>query len=340
MDKRYGIKQILVDVLKGAAIGVANIIPGVSGGTMALVLGIYERLISAIKNISLNTFKAIFAVLSFKKEKINAFKEEMKRIDAAFLAVLAFGAIATVVALASLMTYLLENWHEPTYGFFFGLVAVSILVPLDLIKKKTWLCLLIAMISIGIVVGLSFTISGESMIEKAEKKQAIKLAQEQSGESGTENLSALRAIYLFIAGGITISAMILPGISGSFLLLLMGAYFDILKAVTDRNLAVLGIFILGCLFGILLFTRFINFLLERWYDGTMSFLLGLVVGSLWAIWPFKSTAQVGSETIYLSNIIPQSFSNTEVWTVIAAVAGGLIVWLFIWLDKKYNQTSS
>ena len=123
------IVRIVVDLLRGVAIGLANIIPGVSGGTMALILGIYERLITAIGNLGSSTLKAPFRGLS-------ALKEELRRTDALLLFLLAVGALGIIVAVARVMPYLLDNQHDPTYGFFFGLVLVSVIVPYRMIKKK------------------------------------------------------------------------------------------------------------------------------------------------------------------------------------------------------------
>jgi uncharacterized membrane protein len=147
----------------------------------------------------------------------------------------------------------------------------------------------------------------------------------------------LRLFLMFAAGMIAISAMILPGISGSFLLLLMGAYFEILKAITYRDFLVLFVFALGCGIGILVFTRFLNFLLKRWHDLTMSFLLGLVLGSLWAIWPFKASTKVGDETIYLANQMPMAMSSDVVLTTLTFLLGSVIVAIFIWLEQKQKK---
>ena len=128
--------QLIRDLLKGVIIGVANIIPGVSGGTMALVLGIYGRMIGALNSISFSTVKNILGILRFNKTGLDNFKYELKRIDAFFLMRISAGALIAVVVLARLMMYLLVNWHDPTYGFFFGLVIASAIVPFKLIQKK------------------------------------------------------------------------------------------------------------------------------------------------------------------------------------------------------------
>ncbi len=139
---------------------------------------------------------------------------------------------------------------------------------------------------------------------------------------------------MFIIGAIAISAMILPGISGSFLLLLMGGYITILNAVSSRNIPVLIVFTLGCVVGIALFSRLINFLLRKWHDLTMGFLVGLVVGSLWMIWPFKTTALVGEKTIFLSNKIPANFGMNEIYSLLAIITGIIIVTILLIIESK------
>jgi putative membrane protein len=134
--------------------------------------------------------------------------------------------------------------------------------------------------------------------------------------------------------------MILPGISGSFMLLLMGVYFDILTCITERQLVPLGVFAAGCLLGLLLFTRLLNFLLERWHDVTMAFLLGLVVGSLWAIWPFKSYGLAAGQRVDMENILPAGFGLNEIFTVLAALVGMAVVAAFLWVESRQGQAAA
>lgn len=336
-------KRILIDIFYGAIIGVANIIPGVSGGTMALVLGFYERLISAIHNISSETIKIFLGALTFKKENIEKLKNESKRIDLIFLVRITTGALAAVAALAKIMTYLLQNLHDPTYGFFFGLVLVSAIAPYRLIKKKTLSCLLVFIIAVCAILVVSNTASGDTLLKKAQLKHEMKINKEHAEtynikETGGKNkLDIVKLLYIFLMGVVAISAMILPGVSGSFLLLLMGGYFVILKAIVNRDFPVLVSFTVGCLIGIIAFSRFLNFLLKKWHDQTMSFLLGLVIGSLWMIWPFRTSAKVGEEVIYLINRIPTSFGANEVYTILAAIIGVVIVITLLLVEAKKEK---
>lgn len=337
--------QFIKNLFNGAVIGVANIIPGVSGGTLALVLGIYERLISAIQNISPATIKAIAGILRFNKEAYKRLKNELNRIDASFLITIIIGAIVTVVALANLITYLLTTWHDPTYGFFFGLVALSAIAPYRKIKKITISTLLAGIIAAGAVLGISYAVTGDALLRRAQARHEMMTEKNiSSSEKGfqlnnTYYQYITHFIYIFFLGAIAISAMILPGVSGSFLLLLLGGYFEILRAISGRDFIILSIFGLGCVTGILVFSRLLNFLLKRWHDQTMGSLFGLVIGSLWMIWPFKNTANVGNETIYLTNRLPETLGKIEIYSILAALAGTGIVALLLLMESKRKDTA-
>ena len=345
-----------LNLLRGVAIGLANIIPGVSGGTMALILGIYERLIRAIHNIGPQTVRAVFQGKA-------AFTAELKRIDAIFLATLGLGALAAIVSVAKLMVYLLREQHDPTYGFFFGLVLISVVFPYKMIKQKTLGVWVSCLIAIGLVVALANSLSGERMVESAKRKAALKEAaamaiQDQhataaersdtgetaSGGASLVTPSGATLIIFFLAGTVAISAMILPGISGSFILLLMGVYFDILIAINELRQfkegwigygLLLGVFALGCVIGLLAFTRLLNFLLERYHDTTIAFLLGLVIGSLYAIWPFKDYAMVSGKRVDLGVTLPDMIGANEVHTLIAALVGAAIVAAFVVMERRF-----
>lgn len=328
--------MVISNFLKGAVIGVANIIPGVSGGTMALVMGIYERFITALHNINGGTLGAFLGVFQFKKESWHRFKEEMKRIDGLFLALIALGALTAIGSLARIMTMLLTEWHDPTYGFFFGLVVVSAWAPFVLIKKRNspavWIAALLA--AFLVVLSAEAVSSSDALIEKARVKQEM---QVKTGTGVPAGGDAAGLLYFIFLGAVTISTMILPGVSGSFLLLLLGGYFDVLRAVATFQWLPLAAFALGCVAGVLLFSRFLNFVMTRWHDATMGFLLGLVAGSLWMIWPFKHTATVGDEVIYLGNRLPSGLTCNEILTAATVIAGMIIVGILFYIEKKYSH---
>ena len=333
--------QVVKIFIKGMVIGIANIIPGVSGGTLALLLSIYERLITAIHNISLCTLTALLGLLKFNRRAWEVFTAEMRRIDAVFLILVELGAIASIMALANLMTFLLKTFHDPTYGFFLGLVAVSALVPYKLIKKKSIISGLMALLAVGGILLLSQSVNEEARLEKAqvkyEMKKATSASMDEKGPDKSGDHSLPNLIFMFGVGVVGISAMILPGISGSFLLLLMGAYFEVLQAITYLDFIIIIAFSIGNIVGLLAFARFIKHLLRRWYDYTMGFLLGLVVGSLWAIWPFKTSSEVGGETIYLTNHMPDVWGGNEFATLAMVLAGGAIVAVFIWIEAQQTR---
>jgi putative membrane protein len=342
------ILEFIIGIIKGGVIGIANIIPGVSGGTMALVLGIYERLIGAIRNISSGTVMAFLKLFSFKKAQFENFKKELNRIDAYFLSKLVLGALIAIAALAKLMTYLLTEWHDPTYGFFFGLVLVSVVVPYKLIKKRSIAVIVAALVGIASVVSIS-AVQSEKDIIKQQVSSSVQAdlgqpgKEENVGDDGTsKNRGILSYGYIMLLGAVTISAMILPGVSGSLLLLILGGYFDTMHAISRWDFLFIIPFALGCLFGIIAFTRLLNFLLEKWHDPTMGYLLGLVVGSLWVLWPFKETRTVAGKTVYLShlNIVPERFGSLEIWTLVAALAGMAIVAAMILVTRGREQESA
>lgn len=335
--------NIVSQLLKGGVIGIANLIPGVSGGTMALIMGVYERLIGGIHSISLNTFVSFFKLFTFTKESRDEFAKEMIKIDFIFLLTLFGGALVAVVAFAKLMLLLLSDFHDPTYGFFFGLVLPSVYVPFKAVKRKRLVVFAAIVVGIVVVAGSDFLMSDQSVLQNEVMKYELKLSALQNGAAVAGGaVSIMSLFFLFLAGAGSISAMILPGVSGSFLLLLIGQYFVILKAVTEHDFVSLGVFAVGIVAGLLVFTKFLYFLLAKFHDQTMGFLTGLVAGSLWIIWPFKASAVVGTaavegypETVYLSNTLTGIGMGEFLPVVITFVVGAvLVVGLMVFEQKK------
>lgn len=326
--------------IQGIVIGVANIIPGVSGGTLALALGIYGRLINSIRCLaSTRMVKAALAGLTLRPGAWGTLKIELGKADAPFLLIILAGAATAILLCSRLMAHVLENYHPQAYGFFFGLVAVSIIYPYRAIKRRSWRELALFVAAAALMAGMTVMENDAKKIAKAECKAELRVEKEtqRAGESRAARLvsfdhpGAARLAVVFLAGALAISAMVLPGISGSFVLLAMGVYFDVLIAINGRQAIFLGVFCLGMAFGLIVITAVVNSLLDKWRDPTMSFMTGLVAGSLVAIWPFKRLAEVAGETIYLGNTLPASFGAGEwatvLWTTIgaAAVAGCLLV---------------
>ncbi len=289
--KIESIKTHLIWVLKGFIMGTSDIVPGISGGTMALILDIYEKLIYAIGGLF---DKKNLWLLSKRRFKILSEVIEYK-----FLLSLGFGILLAVFTLSHPIGWLLK--YKPTFlwAFFFGLVFASIFFLRRKITEwplKVWGIFLIGM-------AFAYVLSG--LIPTA---------------------TPANYLYFFLAGAIAISAMILPGISGSFLLVVIGKYEQVLNAVRDFNFAILGIFLLGIIFGLIVFIRVLSWLLKNYYQITFAFLVGLMVGSLRKVWPWK----VGS-----LNVLPSEFSMDNIIIFVIMASGfAVVLALLRWNNKK------
>ncbi|MBN2880787.1 DUF368 domain-containing protein [Candidatus Woesearchaeota archaeon] len=243
--------------LKGLAMGVADIIPGVSGGTLALILGIYERFISALKNINGLFIIDYFKYIQTKKKKyFLESKKNFLRMDPAFLLVLASGIFISLLAGSYFMPYLMKNFPSFTFSFFFGLIFASAIKLLLKNVKQFKLGNFISLI-IGFFIG--FSITGLSSI-----------------------LSSHSSVVIFLSGVLAISAMLLPGISGSFVLLILGQYDYILSLVHNLSTGFfkLVLFLIGIFTGLVGFSRVVTFLFKRYPNRTLFSLIGLMLGSL------------------------------------------------------------
>lgn len=308
-------KEILFCILNGFLIGIANLIPGVSGGTFALILGLYDRLITAITSLNLDTIKVSLSLLvGFWKEEVRTrFALEMKRIDFWFLVFLGFGLLLSVISGAKVIQYLLQNHPEATLALFIGLIIPSLVVPYKLIEKHSivvWLCLL---------PGILLTIVPSFFMGE---------------NTGSEN-----PIFAFATGVVAISAMILPGISGSYIMLVLGEYQIVIGKLSTilepSSIVFLAAFGIGCLLGLLIFTHIVKWLFVKYKSHTMTFLLGLILGSFFILWPFKDYANgqavVGRsgevkrdiQIATAKNILPKDFSEAQI--PLAALVFGLVL---------------
>lgn len=256
------IGQAINIALKGFGMGAANVVPGVSGGTIALLTGIYSQIVDSI---SAFTDKETWAALL--KGRIRDF---WKLINGNFLLALGVGILLSVFTLAKLMTYVLENHPVLTWAFFFGLILASVYFMVR--DVRDWKPKDVVFVAAGIVLGVAVcTLSPSSTPDSA--------------------------WFLFICGAIAICTMILPGISGSFILVVLGKYDFIMQAVGDLNWPVLAVFALGCIVGILAFAKLLHWLLARWERATMLVLTGFVLGSLVKVWPWNQTGHVVASEI-------------------------------------------
>jgi putative membrane protein len=250
-------QNLLAQFARGYAMGMADLVPGVSGGTIALVLGIYRRLVASIRS-------GAGALGSLIRLDVEGFVGRLRQVEWSFLLPLVAGIGASVVTLSHLIEDLLEDHPIRMAGLFFGLVVASIVVAWRMVQRRD-------PTRSAVLVGVSlvtFWLLGYT--------------------AGTvENPTWW---MFFGAGAIAICAMILPGISGSFLLLMMGMYAPVLGAVNDRRLITLAIFVAGIVIGLASFSTLLNMLLDRYYDTVMAALVGLMVGSLRVLWPWPDGA--------------------------------------------------
>ncbi len=233
--------------------GAADVVPGVSGGTIAFITGIYDTLLESIRRIN----PSLFSVW-----RQGGFKAAFNHINGGFLIALFAGVFSSIATLAKLISWLLVTHPIPIWSFFFGLILVSVFHILKQVEQKTlsrWVFLLL-----GVAFAYSITILKPLHMEPT-------------------------YLNIVIAGAIAICAMILPGISGSFILLLIGMYTPVLGAVKSFDITIIALFLTGCVMGILSFSHVLSWLLKRFRDTTLMFLTGLMIGTLPKIWPWKET---------------------------------------------------
>ena len=286
MERR--IKDYAVLTLKGMAMGAADVVPGVSGGTIAFIAGIYDELINSIKSINMHSLKLLFT------GKIAAF---WKAVNGNFLFALLLGIAISVFSLAKLITYLLLNEPVLVWSFFFGLVLASTWFVTKDIKGWNWKT--VAGFVGGAVIAYYITVA-------------------------TPAETSTNLMFIFLCGAIAICAMILPGISGSFILVLLGKYFYVMEAVKTLDLVVLGVFAFGAALGITSFSRVLSYALKNFRNITLSVLSGIMLGSLNKVWPWKEVEKLvsdGHEVMIEHNIAP----NTEVAEAVVLMLIGFIL---------------
>ncbi|MFN3770776.1 MAG: DUF368 domain-containing protein [Ectopseudomonas guguanensis] len=302
-------KKYFLLYAKGMAMGAADVVPGVSGGTIAFISGIYDELLRSIASIP----EALMLLLRGR------IKDAWQMANATFLLVLFSGIVTSILTLARVITYLLHHHPIPVWSFFFGLILVSTYLVGREIGRWNWSR------AVSFVLGLALA-------------YWITVAAPMQWGSDLPTL--------FLAGAIAICAMILPGISGSFILLLLGLYSVVLGAVKDLNLLVLAVFASGCLVGLLSFARLLSWLLSRWRDLSLAFLCGLMLGSLNKVWPWKETLtwRVDSKgeqvPLLQNNLLPGQFADISgqdpqlLFAVVLAIGGIVLVLGLEWLAGR------
>jgi putative membrane protein len=268
--------------LRGLAMGTADVIPGVSGGTIAFVAGVYEELITTLSGLGPAQVKALFH---------GDFARILRDLNLHFTLPLGLGILTALLSLAKIVPTLMREYPLGTFSFFFGLILCSAYVPYLKMRKTfpNFLVLILSLISSGSFFYLNPTFF---------------FPQNYLG--------------FFLSGAIAICAMILPGISGAYLLVLMGQYDHVLEALHTRNMPIVIVFSLGCLTGLLIFVRILKYLIHRYSDLTLAALTGLMLGSLVRIWPFSYS-------------LPHE--NTRFFYVVAALLFGLAILLMYFLIR-------
>ncbi len=321
-------KKTVIDLIKGFLIGIANIIPGISGGTFALILGIYERLINAIANIDKDFFSGLTSILKegFKSSK---FKSALQRIDFYFLLRICIGAGISIIILSKVIEYFLVNQHDPTYSFFIGLIIPSIIIPYKMMKRRGFREVVCFLLSIVFLVSISVGF-GELNDRKLEINESISEHHVELNNHTSQNL-----FFVAFSGALAISAMILPGISGSFILLIMGEYENVINAINIRDYLFLSIFVIGMFSGIFFFTKLLKLLLKKYHSQTIASLIGFMIGSIYNLYPFKKMIEINGILFHSSqNIIPAINSNFWI-SVITFFVGFIIVYGFIMIEQKF-----
>jgi putative membrane protein len=293
--QREGLIDYLWVVARGFAMGSADIVPGVSGGTMAFILGIYEELLDAISSINIGL---IGKVLKFD------IRGAMESFPWRFLLALALGIGVAILTLARGLSWALDNYPVLVWAFFFGLVVGAVMTIRRHVTRWTPM---VVVVLIAAAVAAYFLV-GMVPVETPDAPW-----------------------FFFISGAFAICAMILPGISGAFILVLMGKYADVLNAVVELDILTLAIVGAGCAVGLLSFARLLRWLFKNHHDAMVAALTGLMIGSLRKVWPWKETVATmldrhGEEVPMAQiNILPAAFDGQVVVAIILAVAGFAVV---------------
>ena len=299
--------------LKGIAMGAADVVPGVSGGTIAFISGIYEELITSINNIDLSLFKTL------KKEGIKA---AWKQLNGNFLLALLLGIGISILSLAKIIKSLLNNEPVLLWSFFFGLVIASILFIGKQIEKWNWQAIVGFVLAAAVAYYITVLPSGD--------------------ESNTASW------FIFLAGALAICAMILPGISGAFILVLLGAYEPVLSAINNRDVKTIALFAAGAIIGLLSFSKLLKWLFSNYKNVTLAVLTGFILGSLNKIWPWKVITGTridshGEEVnVYGKSVLPNTFEATNDLDpqVLFAIILMIVGFLTIFMMEKFASSKN
>ena len=295
MNKQIWFKKQFSVFIKGMAMGAVEFLPGISGGTIAFVTGIYEELLNTIKG-AFPALKQLFGKKNFKQRIVDFWKA----LNGNFLVALALG-IGTAILLTAKIVKLSVAHYPIIFGaFVFGLVVASITLVYKKVYRWTFVCYFLAIVGVC----LALLLPNTSVVSQKIVSEA----------------------FFFLCAILAACAFILPGTSGTFVMVLMGAYWTLTTAMVDGNLTYIAVFIVGVLTGLIIFSNFVSWLLKKWHDMTVALLTGFIVGSLKIIWPWKT--EVGEN---IENILPDAMI---IEAIIACILGILIVLGIEFLAKK------
>lgn len=294
--------RYIVLALKGCAMGMADVVPGVSGGTIAFISGIYEELLDSIRSVDATALRLL---LRFR------LAEFWRHINGRFLLPVLLGIAVAIFSLARLMTYLLTNHPIAIWSFFFGLIVASALLVARQIGRWDWRTVL----AFAVGAAAAWWITVATPAETPDDWW-----------------------FVMLSGAIAICAMILPGISGAFILLLLGKYQYIMHAVGEFDIPVIAVFVIGAAAGIISFSHLLSWLLKLWHDVTVAVLMGFMVGSLNKVWPWKETVETYldshgvAQPLVQNNIAPGTFEQLTgqpsllVQAILLGIVGFLVIY--------------
>lgn len=305
------LKKSLLIYFKGMGMGGADVVPGVSGGTIAFITGIYEKLLDSIKAVDFQALKLLFQL------QFGAF---WKKINGNFLLPLFLGIFTSLLSLTKVLLFLLANHPIPLWSFFFGLIIISAILVLRVVDQWNWKIVLAA-------------VSGA----------AIAYFITEASPAATPDAPW----FVFIAGAVAICAMILPGISGSFILLIFGKYEHIIRAVSELDLVTIAVFGAGCIVGLLSFVRVVSWLLKKYHNPTVAVLAGFMIGSLNKVWPWKLPVSFrinshGERVPYITeNVLPVEYNHQldDPQVILAILFMALGIFLVVLIEKIANYKS-
>ena len=294
--------RYIVLALKGCAMGMADVVPGVSGGTIAFISGIYEELLDSIRSVDATALRLL---LRFR------LAEFWRHLNGRFLLPVLLGIAVAIFSLARLMTYLLTNHPIAIWSFFFGLIVASALLVARQIGRWEWRTVL----AFAVGAAAAWWITVATPAETPDDWW-----------------------FVMLSGAIAICAMILPGISGAFILLLLGKYQYIMHAVGEFDIPVIAVFVIGAAAGIISFSHLLSWLLKHWHDVTVAVLMGFMVGSLNKVWPWKETVETYldshgvAQPLVQNNIAPGTFEQLTgqpsllVQAILLGIVGFLVIY--------------